>query len=73
VAADDSGRLTTAGGRVLDVTALGPTIAEARRRAYEAVARIHWPGMQTRTDNARSATRTDIARSASEHEEETLR
>ena len=33
----------TEGGRVLGVTALGPTIAEAQTRAYEAVGRIDWP------------------------------
>jgi phosphoribosylamine--glycine ligase len=31
------------GGRVLAVTGLGPTLAEARDRAYAGVARIHWP------------------------------
>ena len=36
-ALDDEGRLVTAGGRVLGVTATGPTIAEARARAYAAV------------------------------------
>jgi len=43
---------TTAGGRVLDVTALGATIAEARVRAYEAVDLIGWPGEQHRRDIA---------------------
>lgn len=42
----------TAGGRVLTVTALGATIAVARDRAYEAAARISWPGMQYRHDIA---------------------
>ena len=36
-------RLVANGGRVLDVTALGPTIAEARDRAYAAVEAIDWP------------------------------
>ncbi len=44
--------LVTAGGRVLDVTAVGATVADARARAYEAAARISWPGMQCRTDIA---------------------
>ena len=44
--------MITAGGRVLNVTAVAPTIDEARARAYEAVARISWPGMQFRTDIA---------------------
>ncbi|MCU1373400.1 MAG: phosphoribosylamine--glycine ligase [Actinomycetia bacterium] len=42
----------TAGGRVLNVTALASTIEEARSRAYEAVGRISWPGMHFRTDIA---------------------
>jgi phosphoribosylamine--glycine ligase len=44
------GRLTTAGGRVLDVTALAPTLEAARQRAYEGVSRLSWPGMQYRRD-----------------------
>ncbi len=35
--------ITANGGRVLNVTASGPTIGEAQRRAYEAVDRIRWP------------------------------
>ena len=46
------GALVTAGGRVLDVTAVGPTLGEARARAYEAVGRISWPGMRFRADIA---------------------
>ena len=45
----------TAGGRVLDVVATGPTIADARSRAYEAAARIEWPGVQYRRDIAAQA------------------
>lgn len=48
--------LVTAGGRVLYVCGTGPTIAEARARAYEGVARISWPGMHHRTDIAASPT-----------------
>jgi phosphoribosylamine--glycine ligase len=51
--AEHDGRLVTAGGRVLDVTAVAPTLAAARRRAYDAVGRIHWPGMHYRTDIAK--------------------
>jgi phosphoribosylamine--glycine ligase len=47
--------MITAGGRVLNVTAMGPTIEEARTRAYDAVGKISWPGMHYRTDIARSA------------------
>ena len=47
---DDRGRVLTDGGRVLGVTALGDTLAEAKARAYEAVAKINFKGMQFRTD-----------------------
>ena len=39
----DDGRIFAAGGRVLNVTALGRTVSEAQARAYEAVGRIDWP------------------------------
>jgi phosphoribosylamine---glycine ligase len=39
----DGDRIVANGGRVLNVTALGHTISEAQRNAYEAVARIEWP------------------------------
>jgi phosphoribosylamine--glycine ligase len=42
--------IVAVGGRVLNVTATGPTIAEARDRAYAAVARIHWQGAFVRND-----------------------
>ena len=51
-ARDADGRLVTAGGRVLDVTARGADVADARARAYDAVQRIHFDGMQHRTDIA---------------------
>ncbi len=38
----DGSRLVADGGRVLNVTALGATMAEARRRAYDAIAKIEW-------------------------------
>jgi phosphoribosylamine--glycine ligase len=47
----------TAGGRVLGVTGTGPTLASARARAYEAVRRVHFPGMQLRSDIALDAAR----------------
>jgi phosphoribosylamine--glycine ligase len=37
------GKILANGGRVLNVCASGKTVAEAQRRAYEAVDRIHWP------------------------------
>jgi phosphoribosylamine--glycine ligase len=42
--------LITAGGRVLDVVALGDTFDEARERAYEACDLINFEGKQFRTD-----------------------
>lgn len=48
--AERSGKLVTAGGRVLGVTALGDDIAAARERAYAAVERIHFDGCVYRTD-----------------------
>ena len=47
--------LVTNGGRVLAVTALGETVAAARERAYEAVAKIHFDGCHYRRDIALSA------------------
>jgi phosphoribosylamine--glycine ligase len=52
VARHGEGPPVTAGGRVLDVCAVGPGVDEARRRAYEAVSRISFAGMQYRTDIA---------------------
>lgn len=46
----EDGRVLTAGGRVLNVTALGDSFAQARDRAYEAVAAISWDGMFYRSD-----------------------
>jgi phosphoribosylamine--glycine ligase len=49
------GHFYTAGGRVLNVVGTGPTIIEARARAYAAVEQIHFDGMQYRTDIALEA------------------
>ncbi len=46
----EEGALVTAGGRVLGVTAMGGTLAEAQARAYEAVSRIHFEGATFRRD-----------------------
>lgn len=51
---DEHGVLRTAGGRVLNVTAVGKTLEEARRRAYEAVGWIAFYKMHYRTDIAAS-------------------
>jgi phosphoribosylamine--glycine ligase len=49
------GDIVTAGGRVLNVTALGASPGEARDRAYEAANMISFEGMQMRTDIAERA------------------
>ena len=49
------GKIITAAGRVLAVTALGSTIAEARHRAYEAVSVIQFDGCHYRRDIALEA------------------
>ena len=46
----EGGRLLADGGRVLNVTALGATVAEAQARAYEAISKIDWPGGFCRRD-----------------------
>jgi phosphoribosylamine--glycine ligase len=45
----------TAGGRVLDVTAVAPTLAEARRNAYAVARTLDWEGRQLRRDIAAAA------------------
>jgi phosphoribosylamine---glycine ligase len=54
-ARNEAGEIVTAGGRVLNVTALGPGPAEARERAYEAAGMIDFDGKQMRTDIAARA------------------
>ena len=49
------GEIVTAGGRVLNVTGLGPDPATARDRAYDAASRISFDGMQVRSDIAARA------------------
>jgi phosphoribosylamine--glycine ligase len=51
-ATDDQGEIVTAGGRVLNVTALSDSVAHARAAAYDAAALIDFDGMQLRTDIA---------------------
>ena len=46
------GQLVTNGGRILNVVALGDTVADARSAAYDAADRIHFAGMQFRRDIA---------------------
>ncbi|MFB7289184.1 phosphoribosylamine--glycine ligase [Actinacidiphila glaucinigra] len=53
--ADAEGRVVSAGGRVLSVTATGADLAEARERAYLAVGRIGLKGSHHRSDIAEKA------------------
>jgi phosphoribosylamine--glycine ligase len=53
--ASQDGEIVTAGGRVLNVTGLGPDPATARDRAYDAASRISFDGMQIRSDIAARA------------------
>ncbi len=50
--AEVDGRLVTAGGRVLAVTAVGADVADARAKAYEGISTISFDGAQWRTDIA---------------------
>ena len=56
------GELVAAGGRVLNVTATGATVSEARDRAYAAVDRIDWPGGFCRRDIGWRAVARESAR-----------
>jgi phosphoribosylamine--glycine ligase len=56
----EGGRILANGGRVLNVTAMAPTVQEARERAYRAVDLIDWPEGFCRRD---IAWRTGIPRS----------
>jgi phosphoribosylamine--glycine ligase len=48
----DDGAIVSAGGRVLSITALGATLAEARERAYALASGVDMPGGQQRSDIA---------------------
>lgn len=54
-ALDAEGRVVSAGGRVLSVTATGSDLSAARTRAYEAVSRVRLDGSHHRTDIAAKA------------------
>ena len=54
---EKNGVLLTDGGRVLAVTALGNTIADAQKRAYQAMSKIHFEGMHYRKDIGHQAIR----------------
>jgi phosphoribosylamine---glycine ligase len=51
----DAGHVVTDGGRVLGVTALGDTLAEAKQNAYDAVGKINFAGAFYRRDIADKA------------------
>jgi phosphoribosylamine--glycine ligase len=53
-ALDDEGQFVTNGGRVVAVTGVGDTLAQARRRAYEGAALVTFEGMVVRNDIALS-------------------
>jgi phosphoribosylamine--glycine ligase len=53
--ASQNGGIVTAGGRVINVTGVGATPADARQRAYDAADRISFDGMQMRRDIAERA------------------
>ncbi|MDQ3609819.1 MAG: phosphoribosylamine--glycine ligase [Actinomycetota bacterium] len=53
--AQRDGLVVTAGGRVLNVTGLGPTVSAARAAAYDGADRIHFDGAQLRRDIAQGA------------------
>jgi len=53
--AEVDGRIVTAGGRVLNLTGLGPDAATARQRAYDAAEAVHFDGKQMRSDIASRA------------------
>ncbi len=53
--AEKDGRIVNTGGRVLGVTGLGTTVAEAIDKAYQGVRVIEWQGVQCRTDIGKKA------------------
>ena len=48
----ENGQIQTNGGRVLGLTAVAPTMSEARALAYQAVEKVNFEGMHYRTDIA---------------------
>lgn len=56
---DAEGRVLTAGGRVLSVTALGDSIPAAKLNAYRGVKQIRWDGAWCRKDISDKAMRLE--------------
>ena len=46
----ENGKTFSSGGRILGVTAMGNTLAEAQKLAYKAVAELKMPNMHYRND-----------------------
>ncbi|MBN8866679.1 MAG: phosphoribosylamine--glycine ligase [Solirubrobacterales bacterium] len=57
--AERDGQIVTAGGRVLNLTGLGPDAATARDRAYDAAGKVNFDGKQMRRDIAERAVRRE--------------
>jgi phosphoribosylamine--glycine ligase len=57
----ESGRILANGGRVLNVSAVGKTVAQAQARAYAAVDRIRWPDGFCRRDIGWRAVEREMA------------
>ena len=58
--AQEDGKMLTAGGRVLGVTAAGDSLKEALARAYQAMAEIHFEGMYYRRDIGHRALKSKV-------------
>jgi phosphoribosylamine--glycine ligase len=52
---DQAGELVTSGGRVMTLVGRGATFEQAIERAYDAVSRVHFEGLQYRRDIGRKA------------------
>ncbi|HEY0725408.1 MAG TPA: phosphoribosylglycinamide synthetase C domain-containing protein, partial [Pyrinomonadaceae bacterium] len=50
---DANGRILATGGRVLGITAAAPRLSDALSLCYQALDKIHWPGIQFRRDIGR--------------------
>lgn len=57
--AEQDGQIVTAGGRVLNLTGVGPDAATARDRAYDAAEAVNFDGKQMRRDIADRAVRRE--------------
>ena len=55
-------KVVTQGGRVLGVTALGESIREAIRKAYEAAGKISWEGVYYRKDIGQKALQREVGK-----------